>query len=198
MNGVESILRSAALDLAELRLRWALVGGLAVSARTEPRFTRDVDLVIAVRGDQDAEQAVHALQQRGYRVHALVEQEAAGRLATARLVPRGEDEAGFVLDILFASSGIEPEIAGSAELLEILPGLRVPVAGVGHLLALKLLSRDDRTRPQDQGDLVQLLRVAQPGDIEAARHAVALIHSRGFQRDRDLPRDLERLITQGV
>ena len=198
MNGVGAILRSAALDLAELRLRWALVGGLAVSARTEPRFTRDVDLVIAVRGDQDAEQAVHALQQRGYRVHALVEQEAAGRLATARLVPRGEDEAGFVLDILFASSGIEPEIAGSAELLEILPGLRVPVAGVGHLLALKLLSRDDRTRPQDQVDLVQLLRVAESGDIEAARHAVALIHSRGFQRDRDLPRDLERLITQGV
>ena len=198
MNGVESILRSAALDLAKLRLRWALVGGLAVSARTEPRFTRDVDLVIAVRGDQDAEQAVHALQQRGYRVHALVEQEAAGRLATARLVPRGEDEAGFVLDILFASSGIEPEVAGSAELLEILPGLRIPVASVGHLLALKLLSRDDRTRPQDQVDLVQLLRVAQPGDIEAARHAVALIHSRGFQRDRNLPRDLERLITDGV
>jgi predicted nucleotidyltransferase len=198
VNGVESILRSAALDLAELGLRWALVGGLAVSARTEPRFTRDVDLVIAVRGDQDAEQAVHALQQRGYRVHALVEQEAAGRLATARLVPRGEDEAGFVLDILFASSGIEPEVAGSAELLEILPGLRIPVASVGHLLALKLLSRDDRTRPQDQVDLVQLFRVAQPGDIEAARHAVALIHSRGFQRDRDLPRDLERLIAHGV
>ena len=198
MNGVEAILRSAALDLAELRLRWALVGGLAVSARTEPRFTRDVDLVIAVRGDQDAEQAVHAFQRRGYRVHALVEQEAAGRPATARLVSRGEDEAGFVLDVLFASSGIEPEVAGSAEPLEILPGLRIPVANVGHLLALKLLSRDDRTRPQDQVDLVQLLRVAQPGDIEVARHAVALIHSRGFQRDRDLPRDLERLITHGV
>ena len=198
MNGVEAILRSAALDLAKLRLPWALVGGLAVSARTEPRFTRDVDLVIAVRGDQDAEQAVHAFQRRGYRVHALVEQEAAGRLATARLVPRGEDEAGFVLDVLFASSGIEPEVAGSAEPLEILPGLRIPVANVGHLLALKPLSRDDRTRPQDQVDLVQLLRVAQPGDIEVARHAVALIHSRGFQRDRDLPRDLERLITHGV
>jgi len=196
VNGVEAILRSAALDLAELRLRWALVGGLAVSARTEPRFTRDVDLVIAVRGDQDAEQAVHAFQRRGYRVHALVEQEAAGR--PARLVSRGEDEAGFVLDVLFASSGIEPEVAGSAEPLEILPGLRIPVANVGHLLALKLLSRDDRTRPQDQVDLVQLLRVAQPGDIEVARHAVALIHSRGFQRDRDLPRDLERLITHGV
>jgi len=198
VNGVEAILRSAALDLADLRLRWALVGGLAVSARTEPRFTRDVDLVIAVRGDPDAEQAIHALQRRGYRVHALVEQEAAGRLATARLVPKGEDETGFVLDMLFASSGIEAEVVASAESLEILPGLRVPVATVGHLLALKLLSRDDRTRPQDQGDLVQLLRVAHPGDLEAARHAAGLIHARGFQRDRDLRRDLERLIADGV
>jgi hypothetical protein len=197
VNGLEAVLRSAALDLAELRLRWALVGGLAVSARTEPRFTRDVDLVIAVT-DDGAEQAAHALQRRGYRVHSLVEHEAAGWLATARLVPKGGDEAGIVLDVLFASSGIEPEIAESAERLEILPELRVPVASVGHLLALKLLSRDPRTRPPDQVDLVQLRRVAQPGDIDAARDAVALIHSRGFQRDRDLVRDLERLLADGV
>lgn len=198
MSGLEAVLRSVALDLDDFNLQWALVGGLAVSVRTEPRFTRDIDLVVAVTGDRDAEQAVHALQGRGYRVHALVEQQAAGRLATARLVPRGEEEAGIVLDMLFASSGIEREIAGTAEILEILPGVRVPVATVGHLVALKLLSRDPRTRPQDQTDLVQLLRVARPADLEAARSAVALIHSRGFQRDRDLVADLERLITQGT
>src|SRR5918996_1450786 len=118
----------------------------------------------------------------------------AGRLATARLVPRGGDEAGIVLDVLFASSGIEPEIADAADVLEILPGLRVPVAGVGHLLALKLLSRDDRTRPQDRVDLAQLLRATARTDIEVARGAVALIHARGFQRDRDLSRALEELI----
>jgi predicted nucleotidyltransferase len=194
VNPLEAVLRAAALDLAGLGTQWALVGGLAVSARTEPRFTRDVDLVIAVAGDRDAEQAIHALQQRGYRVQALVEQEAAGRLATARLVPRGGDEAAIVLDILFASSGIEREIADAADVLEILPGLRVPVAGVGHLLALKLLSRDDRTRPQDRVDLAQLLRVASPSDLDVARRAAGLIHARGFQRDRDLARDLEQLI----
>ena len=197
MNHLESVLRAAALDLAALRLRWAVVGGLAVSARTEPRFTRDVDLVIAVSDDHSAEQAVHSLQRRGYHVHALVEQEAAGRLATARLIPPGEDEAGVVLDVLFASSGIEPEIADAAEVLEILPGLRVPVAIAGHLIALKLLSRDDRTRPQDRIDLVALLRVATPADLEEARHSIALIHARGFQRGRDLSQDLEQLITQG-
>jgi predicted nucleotidyltransferase len=198
VNQLEAVLRAAALDLTGLGARWALVGGLAVSARTEPRFTRDVDLVIAVAGDRDAESAIHALQQRGYRVQALVEQEAAGRLATARLVPKGGDETAIVLDVLFASSGIEPEIADEADVLEILPGLRVPVAGVGHLLALKLLSRDDRTRPQDRVDLALLLRVANPSDLEAARRAVGLIHARGFQRDRDLARDLEQLIAGGV
>lgn len=198
MRSLEAVLRSVALDLADLQLRWALVGGLAVSARTEPRFTRDIDLVIAVTGDRDAEQAVHALQRRGYRVHALVEQEAAGRLATARLLPQGEDDAGMVLDVLFASSGIEPEIADAAEPLEILPGLQIPVATLGHLVALKLLSRDPRTRPQDQVDLVQLLRVARGSDLDVARRAVEAIHARGFQRDRDLVTDLERLTSQGM
>jgi predicted nucleotidyltransferase len=198
VNRIEVVLRAATTDLADLRLRWALVGGLAVSARTEPRFTRDVDLVIAVRSDADAERAVHALRLRGYRILALVEQETAGRLATARLMPPGDDAAGIVLDILFASSGIEAEVASMADTMEILPGLRVPVATVGHLLALKLLSRDQRTRPQDQLDLVGLLRVAGPDDLEGAHHAVSLIHARGFQRDRDLPRDLERLVAEGI
>lgn len=198
MNRIEVALRAATMDLAELRLRWALVGGLAVSARTEPRFTRDVDLVIAVRSDTGAEQAVHALWLRGYRILALVEQETAGRLATARRIPPGEDAAGIVLDILFASSGIKAEVASMADTIVVLPGLRVPVATVGHLLALKLLSRDQRTRPQDQLDLVGLLRVAGPDDLEGARHAVSLIQARGFQRDRDLPRDLERLVAEGI
>ena len=89
MNHLEAVLRAAALDLAGLRLRWAVVGGLAVSARTEPRFTRDVDLVIAVADDRGAEQAIHSLQRRGYHVHALVEQEARVRCGGPRPLPNG-------------------------------------------------------------------------------------------------------------
>jgi hypothetical protein len=79
-----------------------------------------------------------------------------------------------------------------------LSGLRVPVASVGHLLALKLLSRDDRTRPQDWIDLGALLLVPTPADLDEARHGVALIHARGFHRERDLSRDLEQPIAQGI
>jgi hypothetical protein len=37
------------------RISWAMLGGLAVSIRTEPRFTRDVDLAVAVAADDEAE-----------------------------------------------------------------------------------------------------------------------------------------------
>ena len=133
------------------------------------------------------------LQGRGYRVQAIVEQEATRRLASARLMPAEEDEAGVVLDALFASSGIEPEIVSEAESLEVLPEFRIPVATTGHLIALKILARDDRTRPQDV-DLVALVSAATPADIEQARAATALIALRGFHRGRDLRADLEQFL----
>lgn len=123
---------------------------------------------------------------RGYRVQALVEQEATARLATTRFFPPGEDPAGVVLDLLFASSGIEAEVVGSADVLHVLPGVQVAVASLAHLIALKVLSRDDRTRPQDAVDLVALSRAATPADLEEARRAAHLIVQRGFGRGRDL------------
>ena len=66
MNQVEAALRRAVADLQAAGVRPALVGGLAVSTRTEPRFTRDVDLAIAVGGDRDAERVASALTSRGY------------------------------------------------------------------------------------------------------------------------------------
>ena len=194
LNRLEAVLRRAGQDLRDLGRRWALVGALAVSARAEPRFTRDIDLVIVVSSDDDAERLVRDLQARGYRVHAIVEQEATRRLATARLTPADEGEGGVVLDALFASSGIESEIVSESETLEVLPDLRVPVATTGHLIALKILARDDRLRPQDRVDLVALIDVATPADIDQARTAITLIAQRGFHRGKDLAADLKQFL----
>jgi len=81
-------------------------------------------------------------------------------------------------------------------LQEILPGLRVSVAGISHLIALKILARDDRTRPQDRVDLVGLLGRADARVIAAVREALALITQRGFHRGRDLAADLEALLLE--
>ena len=194
MNPLENALRQVAEDLQEMGESWALIGGLAVSARAEPRTTRDVDLAVAVAGDREAESIVFRLQALGYTILAVLEQEATGRLATVRLRPPGEREGGVIVDLLFASSGIEPEVTRAAEVLEIVPGLLAPVATLGHLMALKVLARDDRQRPQDFDDLRALLMEAEPQDLDDARAALRLIEERGYQRGRKLLPELEKIV----
>lgn len=72
---------------------------------------------------------------------ASVEQDETGRLATVRL---GSHLSGgdVVVDLLFASSGIEPEVVQAAEITEVVPGLRLPIAITGHLIARDLASLD--------------------------------------------------------
>jgi predicted nucleotidyltransferase len=165
---------------------WALVGGFAVSARAEPRLTRDVDAVVAVRDDTGAERLVRHLSTGGWRPTVVVEQDAVGRLATVRFEFGPPSDRGAVLDLLFASSGAEAEIAAAAEALEILPGLRVPVARAGHLVVLKLLARDDVHRPQDAADLRALLPALDETERDRARTLAGLVMSRGYARDRNL------------
>lgn len=157
----EAALRRIVADLRLLGRQFALVGGFAVSARTEPRLTRDADFAVRVDDDPDAESLVRDLQARGWRVVGAVEQEAAGRLATVRLAIAGED------------------------------GFSVPVATLGHLIALKVLARDDRPRPHDRVDLGAVLGRADVKALEEGRRALRLVAERGFHRGLDLLTALE-------
>lgn len=185
---VESALRSAVADLNAVKARWALVGGLAVSARTIPRFTKDLDFVIAVADDSEAEDIVHRLRSRGYHPVEVLEQDYVERMSGVRLVSSGSD---VVVDLLFASSGIETEIVAEADHLEVLPHLSAPVATTAHLIALKVLAG----RNQDLTDLGYLIPAASTADLDAARDAVQLIQARGFNREQDCVADLEKLTT---
>jgi hypothetical protein len=147
---------------------------------------------VAVPDDDAAEKLIGSLMSTGYRLVASPKEDTTGRLATARLVSAVDAE--VVVDLPFASSGIEPEIVAAAEWLEILPELPLPVAQVGHLIALKLIADDDWTRPQDLADARALLRVATPEDLRMARDAIGLISARGFDRGRDLAAALAELL----
>ena len=195
VSRAEAALRRIVADLQGLDRRFALVGGLAVSARTEPRLTRDADIAVLVADDRDAESLVRDLQARGWRVAAAIEQNVASRLATVRLA-LAETVGGTVADLLFASSGIEPEVVAAADPIEVLPDFTVPVARLGHLIALKVLARDDRTRPQDRVDLAGLLARAGATDLDETRRALALVTRRGFQRGRDLEAALDAAVTE--
>jgi hypothetical protein len=184
---VELAFRRAVADLDALRLRWALIGGLAISVRSAPRFTKDLDFAVAVTNDSEAENVVHRLGGRGYRPVEVLEQEYVERLSGVRLEHSGSD---VIIDLLFASSGIENEVVAGATRLEVLPQLSAPVATAGHLIALKILAG----RNQDLTDLGQLIPAASAADLDTARDAVRLIRARGFNREQDVVADLEKLI----
>jgi hypothetical protein len=132
-----------------------VVGGLAVSIRAEVRFARDVDLAVVVSDDADAEALVRDLSAVGYRSLALVEHEIAKRLSTVRLAT----PEGVVVDLLFASTGLEREIAMRAEAMDLPEVGTVPVARAEELLAMKVLSMRD-ARLQDRLDAQRLVEWA--------------------------------------
>jgi predicted nucleotidyltransferase len=192
VQSVEAVLRQAAADLDAIGARWAVIGGLAVAFRAEPRFTKDVDLAVAVTDDAEAERIVNRLQVRGYALASLVEQDYVNRLAIARLVRPIRGTSSAFIDLLFANSGIEDEVVRRAERLEVLPDVFMPVASTGHLIALKVLAG----RHQDLTDLGYLISVATEADLDEARASVAAIQERGFNREQNLPADLAAIISQ--
>lgn len=166
-----------------------------MSTRTTPRFTRGLDVAVAVPDDAAAESLVSALVKRGYAVVLVTEHETTGRMATVRVVPPGETQLGVVVDLLFASSGIGDELVSAAEPMHVSESLVVPVARSGHLLALKVLSRDDHGRPQDSADIRSLVDGMDPADASLALEAARLIEARGFNRSRNVLGDVETALT---
>jgi hypothetical protein len=184
----DEALASAAELLTRLGRRFAVVGGLAVSVRGEVRFTRDVDLAVLVEDDRDAEQLVFQLRDAGYAPIATVEHTRTGRLATARLA----SPTGIVVDLLFASSGIEPEIVDRATPIELALAGALPVAAAEELVAMKVLSMSE-SRLQDRLDAQRLLQHAEV-DLDRVRLNLRLIAERRCDRDQDLEAKLELVL----
>jgi hypothetical protein len=168
-----------------------VVGGLAASARGEARFTRDIDVAVIVDNDDQAEQCINGFVQQGYVVIATVEQEATHRLATARL----KHPDGVVCDLIFATCGIESEVVGSAERVELFPGKWVTTATAESMVAMKILSATAK-RPRDLGDLQAMLRANPALDESRVTSLLEAIEARGYSRGQDLAEKWRRLRTE--
>jgi hypothetical protein len=187
------LLSRAIADLQECGAEFAVVGGLAVGVHSEPRFTSDVDLAILSADDQSAEQLTVAMFQRGYQLVSQLENKPSKRLRAVRLKLAREENCPLV-DLLFAASGIEPEVVHNAVVAEVFPGISAPVARPAELIAMKLLASDNHRRHFDNRDMVVLIREADSATIEIVRNRLGLIESRGWNRSRDLNAELEILL----
>lgn len=196
MIGLSHLVRPIVPSLLANNARFAVVGGLAVSARTIPRFTKDADFAVMVSSDAEAERLVFTIARDGFQIVTLIDQTATGRLATARLALPGDEARDAVIDLIFATCGIEPEVVMAATAVDLFPGVIAPVAQIGHLIALKVLSRNDDTRPQDTVDLRALMVEATPDDLLLAQMSLDLITARGYNRDKDLRAEYETLLAR--
>lgn len=147
MTRLEVALVEAVALLDDLRLRYMLIGGLAVAQWGEPRATLDVDLTVWVEPD-DFETTVGRLAAR----LALRTNEPLEFARRTRVLPALASN-GIPVDLLFAAWPLEQQAIDRAEDRRV-AGVKVRVAGLDDLLLLKLIS----DRPRDLADAAALLR----------------------------------------
>lgn len=187
MNKLLLGLKKVLKDLNDLEIKYALVGGLAVSYHCLERATKDLDFSISVSDDTEAESVIRALIGTGYQQYQILDHKETGRLATARLYTFvGENNYEIICDLLFSSCGIEKEITESATVCEILPGISTPIARPAHLIAMKLVSFDPIRRPQDGQDIVELLKLIKEEEREEILQAIDKIQTLSCNRGKDL------------
>lgn len=188
-------LRRIAADLDESGVRWCLVGGLGASVYAEPRTTKDIDIVVAISTEDEFADLRAFLLNRGYTNPQLLLHTMPTRRMGWRLYLTGSRQQRVPVDLLSQACGIEQEIVTQAHVVELLPGVLFRVASLAHIIAMKLLSQNDTDRIQDRADLVGLVSVASPEDIEAAQQSVTLITERGFNSGKELVEELKMFLS---
>jgi len=194
MSAFLSELKKVVRDLDDLSLDWALVGGLACGVYAEPRTTKDIDIAIICDHIDQEEKIVDQLLQRGYHHKQLLMHINPTFRLGVRLNILSDKPYAVPLDLLFSSSGIEDQVVRAAQTIELLPGLFVPVACRGHMIAMKVVSQDDDDRIQDKVDLKSLIKGASQEDLLVAKEALSLITERGHNRGKNLILELESFV----
>jgi hypothetical protein len=141
-------LADAATFLESERIAYALVGGMAVSLRGQPRVTADVDMVIAVEIDR-ALALVERLGQSKFRPLFDGIEEVVAR---AFILPLRHRSTHVKLDLAIGLSGFERQAIARAQSVEV-AGSPISVATIEDLLIMKVLAG----RPQDEQDIAGLV-----------------------------------------
>jgi hypothetical protein len=152
---VRRALEQALKALRPLHVPAVLLGGLAMGAWKRPRFTKDVDLLIAI-GEPRSKEAVNLLTAAGFRcerpTHVI-------RVAENRFVQLHYDPAGSMLavrlDLLFATTPFhEQALTRRVALPESEVGFEVSVVSCEDLIVFKLIAG----RVLDRVDVSELLK----------------------------------------
>lgn len=146
-DSLQQTLSDLVIVLQRHQIPFALIGGLAVSIRGEPRFTADVDVVIGV----DLPSAIRwlgVLQESTFR--PLVS-DAVELMRSVYLLPLRHTVTNVKVDVAIGVSGFERQIIARSTKVRV-SDLLVPVATAEDLILMKLLA----ARPRDIEDTARI------------------------------------------
>ena len=168
-----------AVQLLEARgIEFALIGGLAVSLRGQPRMTVDVDLVML----SDVERALELVREIDSTPFAPLFPGVEEVVARSSILPLRHRTTGIRVDVAIGMSGFERQAVRRAAPVSI-GAVRVPVVATEDLLVMKALAG----RPQDEEDIRGLIAVQRdaidwPGCLDLPRRLGAATVSRSRRR----------------
>lgn len=153
---MDAVLQQTLVDAVSMlesqAIPFAVIGGLAVSFRGQPRMTIDVDLVIQADIDV-ALRLVKTLEATPFDpLFAGIEDV----VNSAFILPLRHRTTGVRLDVAIGMSGFERDAVQRATAVDVF-GTAVPVATVEDLLVMKALAG----RPQDDQDIQGLVANAE-------------------------------------
>lgn len=143
-NPIYRVLDELSEFLAENKVRYALIGGLAVAVHGEPRATLDIDAVL----DVDVEFAIGILEtlpSSGFRPFSDRVEEI---VRTGLLLPLEHKETRIRVDLSLGLSGFDREAIFTAQKLSI-GGCDIQVVGAEYLVVMKIVA----SRPRDLEDV---------------------------------------------
>lgn len=153
--------RRALRALKRADIPFAVIGATALGARGLPRFTADLDVVVA---REDAFAALAALDDAGFAADPVID-------------PEDEPEALYVMrhgkgsvDVLVASAEPESTVIAEATPTSVF-GVSVPVASLEHLVLRYLYSN----QPRHLGDLARVV-VETAVDLGVVERYLAEVH----------------------
>lgn len=146
-NNLNTALADLTHWLQNDKIPFAVIGGVAVGVRGEPRFTADVDVIIGLELD-DALQLINRL--HGSHFEPLFA-DVAEVVRTSFILPLRHVETGVKVDAAIGLSGFEQQLLARATKIEF-AGVSAPVATVEDIILMKLLAG----RPRDTDDCEKL------------------------------------------
>ncbi|MFN9368003.1 MAG: nucleotidyl transferase AbiEii/AbiGii toxin family protein [Planctomycetia bacterium] len=152
-------------------IEFALIGGLAVSLRGQPRMTVDVDLVMLA----DVDRALELVRDIGATPFEPLFPGVEEVVARSYILPLRHRTTGIRVDVAIGMSGFERQAVRRAAPVSI-GAVRVPVVATEDLLVMKALAG----RPQDEEDIRGLIAAQRdaidwPGCLDLARRLGAAV-----------------------